>query len=418
MVSVYGNGERAGTSSGSEPSEQAGIAWIAQTDAPVVASPVLAGRRLIVADAGGTVYAFDATSGEECWRYAHRAFDEDLETEFGAYEPDDDWTVGMGDDEPGIVTSPAVYGTWVFVEEGQSTGWVYVHDVGSGRVLHTIKQGGCPTVFGDILLLQDINAGVRAVRLPDLTPLWRSEEDDDFEGWLRVSPALGGDDVACAAFGNEAHRTCCGVTAFDIRTGQQLFHREDNEEIGEEHGPYGDSGEPVLFVPEPAVAAEGLVWLSVVRERQDGSQTPEILGLDPRSGADRWSYGLAPESNGCSRVAVSADSVYFTTGDRLYAVDLTSRELRWSASVTAETGSPVLATGEVYTAARNGTVQAFDAATGEPRWTVETGQEVISSYDYFDTAGDGAYYEEDDPAVVPGDGLIYLRSRTGVVALR
>lgn len=61
--------------------------------------------------------------------------------------------------------------------------------------------------------------------------------------------------------------------------------------------------------------------------------------------------------------------------------------------MTAGTGSPVLAAGRVYTVARNGTVQAFDAATGEPCWTVDTGQEVISSYDYFDTAGDGAYCE-------------------------
>src|SRR5882757_4938541 len=297
MFPVYGNDGHAEVFPRGGSSEQVGIRWTAATRAPVVALPVLAGGRLIVADAGGTVYAFDAASGAECWRYTHRAIDEELEAEFGESEAVDDWPRGMDAEEPVIVTSPAVYGTWVFIEESESTGWVYVHGVGSGRVLHTIKKGGCPTVFGDILLLQDINTGVRALRLPDLTPLWRSEKDGDFEGWLRVSPALGEDGMAYATLGSESHRTDCGVTAFDIRTGRQLFHREDNDEAyDEDDDPEEGSAESVFFQRVRAVAAEGLVWLPVEREHQDRSTTAEILGLDPRSGEERWSYRLAPES--------------------------------------------------------------------------------------------------------------------------
>ncbi|MEU8837458.1 hypothetical protein, partial [Streptomyces sp900116325] len=106
------------------------------------------------------------------------------------------------------------------------------------------------------------------------------------------------DDVAYAALGSESHHTDCGVTAFDIRTGRQLFHREDYvEELGEDCDPEARSGESVLFQPVHARAAERLVWLPVVREPQDGSDTAEVLGLDPRSGVKRWSCRLAPESS-------------------------------------------------------------------------------------------------------------------------
>jgi outer membrane protein assembly factor BamB len=204
----------------------------------VVASPVLAGGRLIVADAGGTVYAFDATSGSECWRYTHRAIDEELEAEFD--------------------------------------------DVGS-------------------------------------------DDDGDWRGT-----------------GFAASRSDTAVAQRPARRLRGLAAGQPGPRRGWQHG---------LRLP-PVCRRPRLAGAALVRARDRG----RIPGV-------RCGRGL----RGCLQR----------------------------------------------------TVQAFDAATGEPRWTVETGQEIISSYDYFDNADDGAYYEEEHGlAVLPGDGMIFVRTGAGVVALR
>jgi len=47
---------------------------------------------------------------------------------------------------------------------------------------------------------------------------------------------------------------------------------------------------------------------------------------------------------------------------------------------------------------------------------METGQETISSYDYRDNAGGGAYDEEDALTVLTGHDMIFFRTRAGPVA--
>ncbi len=419
VVPAYGNEGRSGAYEAGGVSGGAAVAWIARTDAPVVASPVLAGDALVVADAGGTVYAFDAGTGAERWRYAYRAYDDDLEDEHDdeGTDRDDDWICGMDDDEPGVVTAPAVWDTWVFVEESESTGWVYVHDLRSGEVVRTIKDGGCPTVIGDTLLLHEIGAGARMLRLPELTRIWRSDEEHgEYEGWLRASPALAGG-VAYAALGYEPRRTHTGVTAFDVRTGAQAFHRAGGDR----------SGEGLSFDTAHAIVAEGLVWIPAVRYGDGDDRRPgnRIVGLDPRSGETRWVFELgSPAAAQTGAVAVSGGTVYFAGSagtdpiERLYAVDVGTRRPRWSVPLPAgRVGSPVLAGGMVHLADRKGTVSAFDVRDGALVWTAETGEEIVGLADLQEDES-LAYYEEDGQVVLPGDDVVYVRTAAGVVALR
>lgn len=417
-VPAYGDEGRSGAYEATGVTGGAAVAWIARTDEPVIAAPVLAGDALVVADAGGTVYAFDAGTGAERWRYAHRAYDDDLGDEYddGA-DRDDDWICGMDDDEPGVVTAPAVWDTWVFVEEGESTGWVYVHDLASGAVVHIIKDGGCPTVLGDTLLLQEIGAGARVLRLPELTRVWRGDEErGEYAGWLRVSPAVAGG-AAYAALGYEPRRTHTGVTAFDVGTGAQIFHRAGGDR----------SGEALSFDTAHAVAAGGLVWMPAVRYGDGDDRRPgnQIMGLDPRSGRTRWVFVLGSVSAAqTGAVAVGCGTVYFTASvgddpvERLYAVDVDARRPRWSVPLAGgRVGSPVLAGGMVLLAGREGTVSAFDVRDGALCWTAETGEEILGLADLREDES-LAYYEEDGQAVLPGDGVVYVRTAAGVAALR
>ncbi|GAA4632271.1 hypothetical protein GCM10023196_064990 [Actinoallomurus vinaceus] len=411
----YGDDGRSGSYQATGLSDHATVAWTARTGAAVLTAPVLAGDTLVVADAAGTVYGFDAVTGAERWRHVHRGLDEDLEDEYGEDEVDEDWIVGIGEDDPCIITAPAVWNTWVFVEEGQSSGWVYVHDLRSGEVVRTIKNGGCPTVVGDLLLLQDIGAGVRVLRLPELTEVWRSK-DDVFEGWLRVDPAIAPNGLAYAAFGSESQRTDCGLAGFNVQTGELTFERSDHEEDTE----FTDG---FLFRPVHAVVAEGLVWAPVTRKRDGHPRSQAIVGLDPRSGHERWAYRLEADRPWCDRaVAVAADTDYVIAGsgaaEQLQAIDIATREMRWSVRLpSTQAGSPVLARSVIYTVTRDGVIQVFDAATGGLRWTLDTGHKITNSYEFLGSEADGAFYEEDGQAVLPADGMLYLRTDAGVVAL-
>ncbi len=128
-------------------------------------------------------------------------------------------------------------------------------------------------------------------------------------------------------------------------------------------------------------------------------------------------------------VAITNGVVYFTVAHigspdeedatasyALHAVDIATKRPRWTIALSElAVGAVVLASGCVLTGTNAGRVHAFEADTGQPAWTVETGHEIV---DYYDFAEDtGAYYEEDGQAVLLGDGRIYVRTRAGIVAL-
>ncbi|WP_067831641.1 hypothetical protein [Actinomadura kijaniata] len=75
----------------------------------------------------------------------------------------------------------------------------------------------------------------------------------------------------------------------------------------------------------------------------------------------------------------------------------------------------MVAGGVVHVAATTGTVSAFDTAAGAPRWIVETGAEVLHPVHL---APLGDQYLEHGLAVLPGDGILHVRTSAGLVALR
>ncbi|MGP3974036.1 outer membrane protein assembly factor BamB family protein [Streptomyces sp. 8N114] len=412
----YGNDRRSGAYRVSGLPDRAQVAWTAQTGSPVVAAPAYAGDTLIVATAGnldadGAVHAFDARTGAERWRHTyHDLFDDGLEIH-------DDWLVDVDDDVPGVISTPAVWGTWVFVEEWRTSRWIYVHDLRSGEVVHTIERGGTPTVVGDLLLIHEVEAGARALRLPDLTEVWRgarSEIGVESDGWLRACPTFGPDGTAYAALGMGNGSEQSGIVAFDPSTGEVLF------ECGgwEEHAGFAHA-HPVI--------AEDLVWTQVGNA---------IVGMDPRTGEQRHSHRPTARMNGDRGLAVTDGKVFvldrptpgpFGDDSHLQAIDSVSGDLQWSAPLTPTrplepvqvVGSPVVAGGTVYVADKSGVVRAFSTESGEARWTIETGHGVGNVHDdvLLSQVGE-SYFDEDAQAVLPGDGIVYIRTETGVVALQ
>ncbi|GAB3984380.1 hypothetical protein GCM10029978_093910 [Actinoallomurus acanthiterrae] len=197
------------------------IAWVADLGHPVFAPPVLAGDTLLVGDSLGRVHALDAVTGERRWRSPDRDDDETCKTVVTVWR--DEVIVGVcGEFNYFDTFAGAGYDDDEEFDEDEedfedsTDGQISILDLRSGRLLRTAPRGWYPSVVGDRLILISLNGGVRAVALPDLTPLWWNR---DATGRVQTAPAAGPDDLIYLSGGREANRTHGGLLALDLRTG-------------------------------------------------------------------------------------------------------------------------------------------------------------------------------------------------------
>jgi outer membrane protein assembly factor BamB len=393
------------------------IAWVADLGCPVYALPVLTGDTLLAGDSLGRVHALDAATGERRWRFPDRDYDLDADDDYktvvtvwrdevivgvcGEFDYFDTYADAGYDDDEEFEADEFEDGDEEqfedFIDEQIS-----ILDLRSGKLLRTAPRDWYPSVVGDRLVLISLNGGVRAVTLPDLTPLWWNR---DANGRVQTSPAAGPGDLIYLSGGREANRTHGGLVALDLHTGETRFEYKPEEEVFAETG------------PPHAVAAEGLVWKPVLRYEEDErpEHPGEIVGLDPLTGEKRWSHLVKGRPDGS--VAVADGTVCFAVSggeDGIHAVDIKTRRTLWTRKLPgAGVGTPVLASGVLYTATGKGTVLALDAATGEQRWALDLGEYIDDK-----ELDNEALYDEIPPAVLPADGMLYVRTSTGVVALR
>ncbi|GAA3863197.1 PQQ-binding-like beta-propeller repeat protein [Streptomyces sedi] len=389
--------------------------WTAHTAAPVIASPRLCGKTLIVADAGGSVYAFHALTGEERWRRA---------------DPVEDWR------EHGVPFSvtPAVWNEWLFVE---AVGGLHILDLRSGEFVGELAHHGCPTVVGNLLLVHHVSGGVRAFGLPDLAPRWSR----GWTGWLRASPTVHEHELAYAVLGFEEQRTHGGLLAFDPSTGDEVFRRRD----AVERCPLSEGAEDwLIFSSVPAVVGEGLVWLPRDRGHDEGHRREnddpapwndlEIVGLDPRTGVERRCHRLhsAHELYASGAIVVSDGTLYVGAAlyeppsrteepeesGALYAVDAASGTVRWSRRFGgAIAAAPVADGGTVYVASEQGEISALASATGRVLWNFEAGARISHPHALFEREPTDSY-DQAGAAVVKGEETLYVRTDLGVVAFQ
>jgi outer membrane protein assembly factor BamB len=395
-VTAYGNDGRTGEFAVRGVARPE-VAWRVPLGGPVTVTPVPAGDLLIVV-AGRDLSGVDSRTGEARWRH----------------------DLNVPGPRAAFSTAPAVWRDWLVVTESvHEHALVFEH--ATGALVRDEPSGGCPTVVGDVLLIDDLHHGARAIRLPTWQPSWQR----DNLGSLSASPALGPDATAYAAQGFEANHIHGGLTAYAVATGEKVFEVADWTEPCPVLGEAEDDW--LALMPAHPVYAEGLVWV-VAGRSHDGWGTNEILGLEPAGGRPRWSFDLGmaepgdPDSDPwvpTGSVAVAGGAVYASAHAsdhlpaRLSCVDTRNRQPRWMAPVSGvPVGPPVLARDCVYLATSAGTLHALDRDSGAPRWSLEIGEPVPGLAD----GADG--YREASAAVLPADGIVFVRTAGGVVAIR
>ncbi|MEV6795525.1 PQQ-binding-like beta-propeller repeat protein [Streptomyces sp. NPDC051320] len=252
------------------------------------------------------------------------------------------WRFRMSNDVWG---TPVVDGDLLYVTSFE----VHALDVGSGRRQFKTK---------DVAWAMAVSGG--RIHASDGPTLYALDGADGSDRWRLTTDAW--------VYSLQADR---GTLITGTRGGGvQAWEASNGEKLWEITGAQTD-----FETPEAGPAIHGdtvYVW-----------KDARLLALDPRTGAERWSYPVG-DAAACGGVPVrvtSADDgcVYVAAGTRVLSVDRASGRVRWHFEAPAVflcapayAPGPAVAGGGVYLADYLGTVYALDATTGKDRWRIAT----------------------------------------------
>ncbi|WP_253768121.1 outer membrane protein assembly factor BamB family protein [Goodfellowiella coeruleoviolacea] len=294
---------------------------------------------------------------------------------------------------------------------------------------------------------------------------WRTADRRGY-GLLKTVPAVA-DGLVVLSLGFVEHRTRGGVLALDLASGAEVWRVEGErgsrcvlaDQSASSGGRAGRARRGIARADEwlvtdacHAAVADQTAWLP--RHREHGADrdhredrfhgefpwtSTEIVGHDLRTGQLRHTYVPDPGRYriGNSPVVVAAGRVYAVLVDfgwpawniasrvdsprpELHVLDAATGELVWQRELgLLPIGSLVLAGGLLYLAAADGEVHALDADSGELRWRAHVGAELGAHVDReYDVGADAPDpYAVVPDFLVPGDGVLYAQTRTGVLAL-
>jgi outer membrane protein assembly factor BamB len=194
-----------------------------------------------------------------------------------------------------------------------------------------------------VLYVSAMDGSVQALRASDGAPRWKAAT----EGYCHSSPVLAGDRVVVGSA--DGH-----VYAFGARDGALRWRRR--------------TGGPVYA---SAAVAKGVAAIA--------SGDGRVYGLDLATGAVRWTYALPPSVSAFAQspAATDGERIYIGAWDKhVYALDAGTGALVWrrpgtdrSFAYSPAIGGPAVAGGTVYVPANGNVLHAFDAVSGETRWT-------------------------------------------------
>lgn len=374
------------------PSSEPGVVWERRNDSPR-RSGLVATTELLVERHRDGLSAFEKTTGEVAWRT----------------------TETLADDYR-LNCDPVVHGdAVVFAGRNDRTGRsdVVAVDASSGErrwgasVTDADEFFQGLTVVDDRLYLlgrnNDANVPrVTAVSLSARTVEWTHE----VEAFDHVNRPVAATSELVAYGGHmEYERTgsdpepgegAGGVVALDAATGRERWRT-----------PVGGTQMPVTVADGTVFAAPDKVRTSTSEHQQDG--TYPLVALDADDGSVEWKFE-ARNTFYCSPAA-TAERVYFGLKGSVWAVRTSDGTPAWSQSVErhVERFSPLVVGGRVLVGdmdPRQGrsALSAYDAATGDLRWSHEVPEGRVSDVVAVDGAVfcKGRSYHDDEGQTIRG----------------
>jgi outer membrane protein assembly factor BamB len=256
------------------------------------------------------------------------------------------WTVTH--DRP-VISTPTVADGEVYVTTYR--GDIHAYDAASGeRVWETertrtrvVLEGTAPAVVDDRLYLAAGNAVLGL---------------DRADGSVRWSTELDGNTQTAVTYRD-------GTIYIGTNGGTIHALAEDGTERWRLNPP------EVSRVSAPVAVADGTVYATA----RSTAETTQVLALDGAAGEVVWRYDCGPQT-GYGAPTVTSDTVYACVRGRgVFALRRgadTDERLRWRGESNRSASGSSLAVADGTVVANTANMVAFDAETGEQRWTVES----------------------------------------------
>jgi outer membrane protein assembly factor BamB len=320
-----GDAGRSGVQPGPAPEREPVERWRFTTEGEVRGGAIVADGVVYATDDAGYLYAIDASTGTERWRFQMNA---------------------------GEATTPVVYDDVVIVGDGQ---FVYGVDADSGaeRWNAPLPSGGAPALSGTDVLL----SGPGTLAAVDVGGA------RGFVGWT-YTPPDGGDapgQLTDPAAGDGIVAVVVPPNRFAMESGYLVALAP------------GDGSERWRFAPDEAVVAGPSIVAGIVYA---GGDDGTLWALAATTGDVVWESATGVEMT--STAAVGGGLVVAGNDDgEVVAVDGETGEERWRFETDdVVAAQPSIAGDLVVIASYDGRLYGLDLATGEERWQYRTGRET------------------------------------------
>lgn len=291
-----------------------------------------------------------------------------------------------------VYSSPAIGQASVFV--GTDAGAVHAFDRATGTRNWTRQTdggaGNSPVVARDSVYVTTTGGAVHAFDRSSGTQRWSVRPNTDRPDEFYASPAVGGgtvyastEDGTLLALSTEDGTRQWSASVYTTVDGyvdhvhvgdKQVFVTTD--EIGSLEVRRRDTGE-LRWRLEGAIVTSRPVTTS---EQLLIGTTEGILALNPSDGSKRWKIETNSPVYAVSTVVDG--TMYATTSEAVYAIDLGGRAVRWQQRYDdMEIDSLAADRDRGYAGGRSGTVVAFDSNTGTRHWSGALSGRVVVTAD-------------------------------------
>lgn len=327
--------------------------WIFTDPSATTTSPIVADGLLYAGTANGTLFALNPSTGEEQWSFT---------------EPTGD-----------IVSPPTVINGIAYF--ASKDGSIYAVDAATGKKEWSITDLGAELrkspIVTDEMVYFSANDTVQAVNATTGEKEWSFTDNQT----IRYPPVVTNGHVYISSESVYALDETSGEVDWVFYTVERTTN-EINRKLELFAGGFRS----------PAVVSNETVY-GVGEDRG----TTYLFAMDANTGQKKWAKELGTYYNlgEIPPIAVNG-TIYLFTGNKLTAIDTTSRESTWSSTFNGAIQSPTISNGTMYipslpTRDSEGGLYAVDAASGEQQWT-------------FSLQGDGIEH----PTVV--DETVYVTS--------
>jgi outer membrane protein assembly factor BamB len=296
------------------------------------------------------------------------------------------WTVrtGPAGNLASELSSPAVVKGIAYV--GAEEGKVYALDAWTGEIRWDANTGyshnwSSPAVAKGVVYIGA--GGIFALRASTGDVLWKVDTSADV--WSTVVA-----DGVVYGLSRTGSLTSKGGRLYAVRAsdGSILWTKKT--------GYPGDSS-----TGQAPTVADGIVFI--------GSATNDLYALDASTGETRWTLPMGEEAG--TTPAVVDGVAYAPSVHHIRAIEASTGEVLWSASVEGGGSSPAVVNGVVFVGGEQG-LFALDAATGVHLWNAPLGSSSWSS----PAVANGVVYVSGSPEPDGLIGSLYaLDARTGEV---